>query len=199
MDSLISRLDSAKSLMVIAEKLYETDCEQSIIIATAAEVILKKVNYGFTNILNTRTAISVCDYEALLAGTEPPLVEDTETVTTNSASANARRNFTTWAKTLNLQSGHLIYFGDVVFRLAYDKSRATLTTQTRSGKTIVGYSPSGAIKTYLKSIGSVQANVDGWRRLTLPFGDDYKPIGSSEWLLKRWDIEANSFVNLELT
>ena len=193
MDSLIRRLDAAKNLMEIAENLYYTDCEQSTIIATSAELILKKVNEGFANILNTRKTISIDDYEGLLAGTEPPRADDTET----SASANARRNFTIWAKTLNLQSGHLIYFGDVPFRLSYDKARATLTTQTRAGKTIVGYSPSGAIKAYLKSIGSVQANVDGWRRLTLAFENDYKPIGWSDWILRVWDIEAGNFKLIE--
>ena len=191
MDSLISRLDAAKNLMEIAEKLYQTDCEESTIIATAAEVILKKVNEGLKHILDTRKTITVYDYEALLAGTEP--VDDTDTI----SSTNARRNFTLWAKTLNLQSGHLIYFGDVPFRLSYDKARATLTAQTRTGKTIVGYSPSGAIKAYLKSIGSVQTNVDGWRRLTLPFENDYKPIGWSEWMFRIWDIETGKFKLIE--
>jgi hypothetical protein len=196
MDSLIARLDAAKQLMAAAEKLFDTDCEESTIVAKAAEAILKKVNQAFSDINNKRS-ISVIDYEQLLAGTEPA---DDETSTV----AASRRNFAQWAKTLNLQTGHLLYFGDVPFRLAYSKARATLTTQTHSGKIIVGYSPSGAIKAYLKAIGSLQTNVDGWKRMTMvlaspgpraqAYKEDYKPIGWHDWLLLIWDANTKAFV-----
>jgi len=189
MDSLIARLDAAEQLMAAAEKLFDTDCEESTIVAKAAEAILKKVNQAFSDINNKRS-ISVIDYEQLLADTEPHAEQDDETSTV----AASRRNFAQWAKTLNLQTGHLLYFGDVPFRLAYSKARATLTTQTRSGKIIVGYSPSGAIKAYLKAIGSLQTNVDGWKRMTMAYKADFKPIGWHDWLLLIWDANTKSFV-----
>jgi len=188
MDALIIRLDAAKQLMATAEKLFDTDCEESTIVARAAEAILKKVNQAFTDLLDKRT-ISVVDYEKILADTEP---QDDDLTT--SSGLIARRNFTQWAKILNLQSGHLIYFGDVTFRLAYTKNRATLTAQTRAAKTIIAYSPSGAIKAYLKSIGSSQANVDGWKRMTMLYKDEYKPIGWPDWLLYIWSPEQKEFV-----
>ena len=187
MDSLIARLDAAKQLMAASEKLFDTDCEESTIVAKAAEAILKKVNQAFSDINNKRS-ISVIDYEQLLAGTEIPEDDETSTV------AASRRNFAQWAKTLNLQTGHLLYFGDVPFRLAYSKARATLTTQTRSGKIIIGYSPSGAIKAYLKAIGSLQTNVDGGKRMTMVYKEDYKPIGWHDWLLLIWDANTKAFV-----
>jgi hypothetical protein len=189
MDSLIVRLDAAKQLMATAEKLFDTDCEESTIVAKAAEAILKKVNKAFSDIINKR-AISVIDYEQLLAGTEPPAEQDDETSTV----AASRRNFAQWAKTLNLQTGHLLYFGDVPFRLAYSKARATLTTQTHSGKIIVGYSPSGAIKAYLKAIGSLQTNVDGWKRMSMLYKNDFKPIGWHEWFQLIWNVETKQFI-----
>jgi hypothetical protein len=207
MDSLISRLDAAKELMATAEKLYYTDCEESTIVAKAAEAILKRVNEGLKQFLEKRT-MSITQYEELIAGTEPPSYKDgctcpigheppreeDDTLTITTASANARRNFTAWATSMNLQSGHLLYFGDVPFRLAYDKGRATLSTQTRAGKTIVGYSASGAIKAYLKSIGSNQTNVDGWKRMSmLTEKGDSHPIGWPEWVLRVWDIQASKF------
>jgi len=193
MDSLIVRLDLAKELMATAEKLFNTDYEESTIVAKAAEAILKRVNQGFSDIIEKRT-ISLTDYESLLAGTSPndADAEDAEDALTTTGFIG-RRNFTQWAKTLNLQTGHLIYFGDVPFRLAISK-RATLTAQTRSGKIIVGYSPSGAIKAYLKSIGSLQTNVDGWKRMTMAYKGDYKPIGWPDWLLYVWSPEQKEFV-----
>lgn len=189
MESLIARLDAAKELMATAEKLFHTDCEEATIIAKAAESILKRVNASFTQFLEKRT-LSITEYEDLISGTEPPREEDAYTIT----SANARRNFTAWATSLNLQSGHMLYFGDVPFRLAYSKGRASLSTQTRAGKTIVGYSASGAIKAYLKSIGSNQANVDGWKRMSmLTEKGDSHPIGWPDWVLRVWDIQASKF------
>ena len=199
MDSLIARLDAAKHLMATAEKLFDTDTEEATIVAKAAEAILKKVNKAFSDIIHTRS-ISVDDYEQLLAGTEPSALQDDETSTV----AASRRNFAQWAKTLNLQTGHLLYFGDVPFRLAYSKTRATLTTQTHAGKIIVGYSPSGAIKAYLKAIGSSQTNVDGWKRMSMALAspgprsqalkDDFKPIGWHEWFQLIWDVEKKAFI-----
>ena len=200
MDSLIARLDAAKHLMATAEKLFDTDTDEATIVAKAAEATLKKVNKAFSDIIHSRS-ISVTDYEQLLAGTDPPhQCEGDETSTV----AASRRNFAQWAKTLNLQTGHLLYFGDVPFRLAYSKTRATLTTQTHSGKIIVGYSPSGAIKAYLKAIGSSQANVDGWKRMTMALAspgprsqalkDDFKPIGWHDWFQLIWSPEKKAFV-----
>jgi hypothetical protein len=199
MDSLLKRMEYAKDILAIADSLQSSDCDQAQILATSAETILKRVNEGLQQFLTTRSrTISITQYEELIAGTEPPVhdthelndTQDTLTIST----ANARRNFTAWATSLNLQSSHLLYFGDVSFRLAYDKGRATLSTQTRAGKTIVGYSPSGAIKAYLKAIGSLQANVDGWKRMMMitEKGETH-PIGWSEWVLRVWDIEAEKF------
>jgi hypothetical protein len=194
MESLLKRMTYAKDLMAIADSLQSSDCDQAQILATSAETILKRVNEGLEQFLNSRSrTISITEYEELIAGTAE-LNDPQETLTVTTASANARHNFTAWATSLNLQSSHLLYFGDVLFRLAYDKGRATLSTQTRAGKTIVGYSPSGAIKAYLKSIGSLQANVDGWKRMTMitEKGESH-PIGWSEWVLRVWDIESAKF------
>ena len=197
MESLLKRMTYAKDLMAIADSLQSSDCDQAQILATSAETILKRVNEGLQAFLTSRSrSISITEYEQLIAGTEPAeqLNDPQETLTVTTASANARRNFTAWATSLNLQQSQLLYFGDVLFRLAYDKGRATLSTQTRAGKTIVGYSPSGVIKAYLKSIGSLQANVDGWKRMTMitEKGESH-PIGWSEWVLRIWDIESAKF------
>ena len=139
-------------------------------------------------------SITVEELEHMFAETRPPR-DDSSTVT----SGASRRNFTCWAKTLNLPSGHPIYFGDVTFKLSYDKkNRATLTTQIRTGKTIIGYSPSGVIKTYLNSIGSAQKNVNGWKRLEMDFvqegeSAERKEIGSPEWLLMEWNADKSVF------
>jgi hypothetical protein len=187
-------MEYAKNILSIAESLHSSDCDQSHILATSAETILKRVNQGLSEFLNKRP-ISITDYEELIAGTAPELndLKDTQDTLTIST-ANARRNFTAWATSLNLQSGHTLYFGDVLFRLAYSKGRASLTTQTRAGKTIVGYSASGAIKAYLKSIGSLQANVDGWKRMSMiTEKGESQTIGWPEWILRVWDIEAGRF------
>ena len=190
MDSLLERMEYAKNILAIAESLHSSDCDQSHILATSAETILKRVNEGLAQFLKKRP-ISITEYEELIAGTAPELNDTQDTLTISTA--NARRNFTAWATSLNLQS-HTLYFGDVLFRLAYSKGRASLTTQTRAGKTIVGYSPSGAIKAYLKSIGSLQANVDGWKRMTMiNEKGESQAIGWSDWILRVWDIEANRF------
>jgi len=194
MDSLLVRMEYAKNILAIAESLHSSDCDQSHILATSAETILKRVNQGLSEFLEKRP-ISITEYEQLIAGTAPEVndLKDTQDTLTIST-ANARRNFTAWVTSLNLQSGHTLYFGDVLFRLAYSKGRATLSTQTRAGKTIVGYSASGAIKAYLKAIGSLQANVDGWKRMTMinEKGETH-PIGWSEWVLRIWDIDTSRF------
>ena len=200
MDSLLERMEYAKNILAIAESLHSSDCDQSHILATSAEMILKRVNEGLAQFLKKRP-ISITEYEELIAGTAPELnhPEDTQDTqdtqdTLTISTANARRNFTAWATSLNLQSGHTLYFGDVLFRLAYSKGRASLTTQTRAGKTIVGYSASGAIKAYLKSIGSLQANVDGWKRMSMTTEKgESQTIGWSEWVLRVWDIESGRF------
>ena len=192
MESLLKRMTYAKDLMAIADSLQSSDCDQAQILATSAETILKRVNEGLQAFLTSRSrTISITQYEELIAGTaELNDPQDTLTIST----VNARRNFTAWATSLNLQSSHLLYFGDVLFRLAYDKGRATLSTQTRAGKTIVGYSPSGVIKAYLKSIGSLQANVDGWKRMSMiNEKGESQTIGWSEWVLRVWDIESGRF------
>jgi len=192
MDFLLKRMEYAKDILAIADSLQSSDCDQAQILATSAETILKRVNEGLQQFLNTRArTISITQYEELIAGTAE-LNDPEETLTISTA--NARRNFTSWATSLNLQQSQLLYFGDVSFRLAYDKGRATLSTQTRAGKTIVGYSPSGAIKAYLKSIGSLQANVDGWKRMTmLTEKGEAHPIGWAEWILRVWDNETGKF------
>jgi hypothetical protein len=126
---------------------------------------------------------------------EEPLTEpcriDSATVSTNTS----RRNFGIWAKSLNLPDGHPIYFGDTIFTFAFDKKgRATLTTKTANGKTIIGYSPSGAIKGFLKATDSKRKNVDGWRRLTMK-NETHTVIhiGWPDWLLREWDPQENNF------
>jgi hypothetical protein len=130
----------------------------------------------------------------MFSETAPP--KDDSSIT----SGASRRNFTCWAKSLNLPSGHPIHFGDVTFKLSYDKkNRATLTTQIRNGKTIIGYSPSGVIKTYMNSIGSAQKNVNGWKRLEMDFvqegESERKEIGWPEWLLMEWNAEKSVFLD----
>ena len=192
MESLLERMEYANNILAIANSLQSSDCDQAHLLAASAETILKRVNEGLAQFLEKRKTISITEYEELIAGTAPELNDSQDTLTISTA--NARRNFTAWTTSLNLQSGHTLYFGDVLFRLAYSKGRASLTTQTLAGKTIVGYSASGAIKAYLKSIGSLQANVDGWKRMTMiNEKGESQTIGWSDWVLRVWDIEASKF------
>ena len=193
MELALKRIQSVKSLLSIAEDIIAYDNEEAYKIIDITEIILKRAKDGLKEgqgegqAESASKVISVEELENMFAGTEPPK-DDTSVIT--GTTSMSRRNFTCWAKTLNLPAGHSIYFGDVVFKLSYDKkSRATLTTQIRNGKTIVGYSPSGVIKAYLNSIGSVQKNVDGWKRLTMDLEGEKKEIGWPEWLQREWAVD----------
>ena len=185
MESLLERMEYAKNILTIANSLQSSDCDQAHILAASAETILKRVNQGLTDFLDKHI-----DYEHLISGTSPRLNDSKEIL----ISVNAHRDFTAWATSLNLQAAHIIYFGDVLFRLAYVKGRATLTTRTRSGKTITRYSPSEAVNSYLKSIGSLQKNVDGWKRMSMiTEKGESQTIGWSGWDLRVWDKQTNKF------
>ncbi len=186
MELALKRIQSVKSLLTIAEDIIAYDNEEAYKIIDITEIILKRAKDGLKESQGEvqGETISVEELENMFADTAPPK-DDTSVIT--GTTSMSRRNFTCWAKTLNLPAGHSMYFGDVVFKLSYDKkNRATLTTQIRNGKTIVGYSPSGVIKAYLNSIGSVQKNVDGWKRLTMELEGEKKEIGWIEWLQREW-------------
>ena len=73
MDFLLKRMEYAKDLLVIADSLHSSDCDQAQILATSAETILKRVNQGLQVFLTTRSrTISITQYEELIAGTELP-------------------------------------------------------------------------------------------------------------------------------
>jgi hypothetical protein len=195
MELALKRIQSVKSLLTIVEQIITYDSEEAYKIIDITEIILKRAKDGLKDGEvqgevqgeGQGHTISVEELENMFAGTEPPK-DDTSVIT--GTTSMSRRNFTCWAKTLNLPAGHSLYFGDVVFKLSYDKkNRATLTTQIRNGKTIVGYSPSGVIKAYLNSIGSVQKNVDGWKRLTMELEGEKKEIGWIEWLQREWSVD----------
>jgi hypothetical protein len=114
---------------------------------------------------------------------------DSDTVTT----ATAKRNFSTWAKMLNLSSGHTLYHNTTHYRFSFEKGRACLITITAAGKTITGYSPSGAIKAYLKANGSIQ-QVDGWKKLSM-YNEEGRllPICWSGWLSRQWNPSIKRF------
>ena len=228
MELALKRIQSVKSLLTVAEDMIGYDREEAYKILDITEVIIKRAKkelaedsccflessdmQGKQDVQGkqessqstsdhkeltsdtVQQSITVEELEHMFAETRPPR-DDSSTVT----SGASRRNFTCWAKTLNLPSGHPIYFGDVTFKLSYDKkNRATLTTQIRTGKTIIGYSPSGVIKTYLNSIGSAQKNVNGWKRLEMDFvqegeSAERKEIGSPEWLLMEWNADKSVF------
>jgi hypothetical protein len=182
MELALKRIQSVKSLLTIVAEIITYDNEEAYKIMDITEIILKRAKDGLKG--GRGETISVEELENMFADTAPPK-DDTSVIT--GTTSMSRRNFTCWAKTLNLPAGHSLYFGDVVFKLSYDKkNRATLTTQIRNGKTIVGYSPSGVIKAYLNSIGSVQKNVDGWKRLTMELEGEKKEIGWIEWLQREW-------------
>jgi hypothetical protein len=114
---------------------------------------------------------------------------DSDTVTT----ATAKRNFSTWAKMLNIQSGHTLYHNTTHYTLSFEKGRACLTTTTSAGKKITGHSPSGAIKAYLKANGSTQ-QVDGWKKLSM-YNEEGRllPICWTGWLLRQWSPSIKTF------
>ena len=189
MELALKRIQTVKSLLSIAEEILASDNEEAYKIMDISEIILKRAKDRLKEDMKedmNENHITVEQLENMFAGTEPR--DDTSVIT--GTTSMSRRNFTCWAKTLNLPAGHSLFFGEVVFKLSYDKkNRATLTTQIRNGKTIVGYSPSGVIKAYLNSIGSVQKNVDGWKRLTMELEGEKKEIGWPEWLQREWAVD----------
>ena len=220
MEDTFKRLHHVRSLLTLAEEIYECDPQICSDISELAAKLLAKVNTTLSQPLTMpplpesdeeEKHISLAELEfqdtaprfgpfhdvSVIEPHTPPFVEeplpafDSATLSTNTS----RRNFGIWAKTLNLPEGHPMFFGDVKFTFAFDKKgRATLTTKTLNGKTIIGYSPSGAIKGYLKATDSKRTNVDGWRRISMQ-NENFNliHIGWPDWLLREWDPDANNF------
>ena len=115
--------------------------------------------------------------------------------TTDLTSSSIKRDFNLWVADLGILPGHIFYFGTDTFKLGMTKEgKASLTASTSNQKTVVGFSPSGAIKAFLKASGLIR-DVDGWKRLTM-YTEEGRivNIGWEGWLQRRWDSSLNSFV-----
>jgi hypothetical protein len=209
-----TRLKEVRVILDVAFNLYTTDPKECSSLSKVANDILTKV---ITTLDSPAAATEVplpvsgaCSTTSVACSEEqeqgldqgqgldqvqasicPPQEHslDSDTVTT----ATAKRNFSTWAKMLNLSSGHTLYHNTTHYRFSFEKGRACLITITAAGKTITGYSPSGAIKAYLKANGSIQ-QVDGWKKLSM-YNEEGRllPICWSGWLSRQWNPSIKRF------
>lgn len=198
-------------ILDVAFNLYTTDPKECSSLSKVANDILSKVittldspaseiplpisGASSTTSVGTSSEESAGAQEGVQASICPPMSIatqdnlDSDTVTT----ATAKRNFSTWTKMLNLPVGYTLYHNTTHYRFSLEKGRACLITLTAAGKTITGYSPSGAIKAYLKSNGSNQ-QVDGWKKLSM-YNEEGRllPICWSGWLARQWNPSTKTF------
>lgn len=114
--------------------------------------------------------------------------EDTSVV------SHSRRDFTRWCKILGLPPGHQFFIvgggqGKVFFKLVLGRDgKALLETTCPDGVILRGVSPTGILKAYLKKTTGKEANVDGWKRLSMrsPDGMTQWPIRDYNWLSYEW-------------
>ena len=205
-----ARLKEVRAILDIASNLYTTDPKECSSLSKVANDILSKIittldsassasevplpisGASSTSSVGTSSEETAGDLEGIQASICPPQENhslDSDTVTT----ATAKRNFSTWAKMLNIPVGHTLYHNTTHYRFSLEKGRACLITLTAAGKTITGYSPSGAIKAYLKANGSIQ-QVDGWKKLSM-YNEEGRllPICWSGWLLRQWNPSTKRF------
>jgi len=205
MDSIQEKLAAVKDILGIVVKLEKESPIQAASLKDISITILKQV----TESLQTRyvpdnlSEIHIVEPIDLIPELppSPPLTpitdikEDAPLTVGTTGTNGVKRNFTIWARQLNLPSGHALYYGDTSFKLSYDKKdRAVLTTTTvNTSKKIIGYSPSGVIKAYLKASGCIR-QVDGWRMMSMRTEEEnLTRISWDGWLIREWDTSINNF------
>ena len=132
--------------------------------------------------------------ENLVESTPPSCAFETDNAT-DLTSSSVKRDFNLWVADLGILPGQIFYFGTDTFKLGMNKEgKATLTALTSNQKAVVGFSPSGAIKAFLKASGLIR-DVDGWKRLTM-YTEEGRIVNIAweGWLQRRWDSTLNSFV-----
>ena len=132
--------------------------------------------------------------ENLVESPPPACAFETDNAT-DLTSSSVKRDFNLWVADLGILPGHIFYFGTDTFKLGMNKEgKATLTGITSNQKAVVGFSPSGAIKAFLKASGLIR-DVDGWKRLTM-YTEEGRIVNIAweGWLQRRWDSNLNSFV-----
>jgi hypothetical protein len=126
-------------------------------------------------------------------GNSPPQ-EAEASPAVESVASYTRRDFTRWAKSLGLPTGHQFYTvgggqTKVCFKLVWGRDgKALLETTCPDGVILRGMSPTGILKAYLKKTTGKEANVDGWKRLSMrsPNGLTQWPIRETEWMNYHW-------------
>jgi hypothetical protein len=111
-----------------------------------------------------------------------------------SVASHTRRDFTRWAKSLALPAGHQFFTvgggqSKVCFKLVWGRDgKALLETTCPDGVILRGLSPTGVLKAYIKKTTGKEANVDGWKRLSMrsPNGLAQWPIREPDWMNYQW-------------
>ena len=120
-----------------------------------------------------------------------------------SVASHTRRDFTRWSKSLGLPAGHVFYTvgggqSKVCFKLVWGRDgKALLETTCPDGVILRGLSPTGILKAYIKKTTGKEANVDGWKRLSIrsPNGLMQWQIRDEQWTKYKW--HDGKFVCLE--
>lgn len=120
---------------------------------------------------------------------EPPAAPEIESV-----ASHTRRDFTRWCKSLSLPAGHQFFTvgggqSKVCFKLIWGRDgKALLETTCADGVILRGLSPTGILKAYIKKASGKEANVDGWKRLSMrsPNGLTQWPIRDEAWHKYLW-------------
>ena len=215
---LQARVKNVQAILAISKELYETDPEESIELNKVASSILSKIvsdlvlkgadcsSEGIEGVEEPIQEVEESQEEAqeeaegeaeaeaeaegeAEAEAEEAEANDAATVSTTTG----KRNFSVWVNNLNLQPGHVFYFENTTFKLSYKNSNAILTGTTSFMKTVVGHSPSGIIKEYLKACG-LHRQVDGWKRLSMINEEGTLiNIGWAGWLDRTWDTRISNF------
>jgi len=137
----------------------------------------------------------ILEIDENLVESTPPSCAFEKDNATDLTSSSVKRDFNLWVADLGILPGHIFYFGTDTFKLGMNKEgKATLTALTSNQKAVVGFSPSGAIKAFLKASGLIR-DVDGWKRLTM-YTEEGRIVNIAweGWLQRRWDSTLNSFV-----
>jgi len=209
---LQARVKNVQAILALSKELYETDPEESIELNKVASSILSKI------VSDLVLKDAACSIECVERVEEPiQEVEESQEEAQEEAEGEAeaeaeaeaeeaeandaatvstttgKRNFSVWVNNLNLQPGHVFYFENTTFKLSYKNSNAILTGTTSFMKTVVGHSPSGIIKEYLKACG-LHRQVDGWKRLSMINEEGTLiNIGWAGWLDRTWDTRISNF------
>ena len=199
---LQSRVKNVQTILALSKDLYETDLQESIELNKVASSILAKIVSSLVlKEPEDDVPAAIEGIQGLDLQSEPldqtgelqdQLVEEANDAATVSTTTG-KRNFSVWVNNLNLQPGHVFYFENTTFKLSYKNSNAILTGTTSFMKTVVGHSPSGVIKEYLKASG-LHRHVDGWKRLSMINEEGtLVNIGWPGWLDREWDTRISNF------